>query len=190
MRGLFGVLSLPSSHACILDDCWCHIIFIASLYNILALTLIAIRVWIKTHNIQKALHVLYWENPTPVNAVMLQHGAYKYSIKYFTIFIRKNVVEIDSRWLFVISVGTFTVMFLETGTLKSLGVLLPELREEFTTYTWVIGLAIAVLSGFCAVTCKLLRGLTVNVDYTVTVICFFFFLFVCLLLFVKLGGFA
>ena len=65
-------------------------------------------------------------------------------------------MDTDSEWSFIISVGVFIVMFLETGTLKSLGVLLPELREEFTTHTWVIGLAIAILPGFGAVTCKLL----------------------------------
>ena len=63
-------------------------------------------------------------------------------------------MERDSEWSFIISGGAFIVMFLETGTLKSLGVLLPELREEFTTHTWVIGLAIAILPGFGAVSCK------------------------------------
>ena len=46
-------------------------------------------------------------------------------------------------------------MFLETGMIKSLGVLLPELREQFTAQTWVIGLAISLIPGFGVVTCEL-----------------------------------
>ena len=65
-------------------------------------------------------------------------------------------VEKDSEWSWIVSVGAFIAMFLEVGTVKSLGVLLPELREQFGTQTWAIGLAIAILPGFGAITCKLL----------------------------------
>ena len=64
-------------------------------------------------------------------------------------------MEKDTKWSWIISVCAFIAMFLETGTVKSLGVLLPELRQQFGTHTWVIGLAIAILPGFGAVSCKL-----------------------------------
>ena len=48
-----------------------------------------------------------------------------------------------------------SLMYLEIGTVKGLGVLLQALREEFTTHTWVIhvGITIAILPGFGAVSC-------------------------------------
>ena len=65
-------------------------------------------------------------------------------------------MEKDGDWAWIISVGVFVGMFLETGMVKSLGVLLPELREQFSAYTWVIGLAISLIPGFGVVTCELL----------------------------------
>ena len=63
-------------------------------------------------------------------------------------------MEKDSGWSWIIAAGTFVAMFLETGMIKSLGVLLPVMREQFTAQTWVIGLAISMSPGFGAVTCK------------------------------------
>ena len=64
-------------------------------------------------------------------------------------------MEKDGDWAWIISVGVFVGMFLETGMVKSLGVLLPDLREQFTAQTWVIGLAISLIPGFGVVTCEL-----------------------------------
>ena len=49
-------------------------------------------------------------------------------------------------WL-VLAVATF-IMFLEVGTVKSFSVLLPELKEQFDTYTWIVGSSIAIMTGF------------------------------------------
>ena len=60
----------------------------------------------------------------------------------------------DSGWSWAVLAGAFVAMVLETGMVKSLGVLLLELREQFSTDTWVIGLAISLAPGFGAATCK------------------------------------
>ena len=49
-------------------------------------------------------------------------------------------------WL-VLAVATF-IMFLEVGIFKSFSVLLPELKEQFDTYTWIVGSGIAIMTGF------------------------------------------
>ena len=46
---------------------------------------------------------------------------------------------------YLVLFGATLVFFLELGTLKSLSVLLPDLQEQFSTYTWIIGLAIALV---------------------------------------------
>ena len=56
-----------------------------------------------------------------------------------------------SSWL--IAFAAFIAMFLETGTVKALGVMLPTLRQQFSTLTWVIGLSISLTPGFGAITC-------------------------------------
>ena len=61
----------------------------------------------------------------------------------------------DSGWSWIICIGASFATFLETGMIKSLGVLLPELREQFTAQTWVIGLAISLIPGFTVITCEL-----------------------------------
>ena len=63
-------------------------------------------------------------------------------------------VRIDQDWAWIVMIGTFLAMFLETGIVKALGVLLPVLRQQFITDTWVIGLSIAMMPGFGALTCK------------------------------------
>ena len=42
---------------------------------------------------------------------------------------------------------------IDTGIVKSLGVLLPDIREQFSTYTWVIGLAISLSPGIGSIIC-------------------------------------
>ena len=48
----------------------------------------------------------------------------------------------------------FVILFLETGMVKALGVLLPVLRQQFTTQTWIIGCITSLVPGIGAVTCK------------------------------------
>ena len=49
-------------------------------------------------------------------------------------------------WL-VLGVVTFSV-FLEIGIIKGFSVLLPDLKEQLGTQTWVIGSSIAIITGF------------------------------------------
>ena len=46
------------------------------------------------------------------------------------------------------------VLTFDTGIMKSLGVLLPTLREQLVTKTWVIGLAISLLPGIGSFVCE------------------------------------
>ena len=54
----------------------------------------------------------------------------------------------------IICFGAFIALLLETGMVKSLGVLLPAMRDEFSTDTWVIGSVISLMPGYGIVTCK------------------------------------
>ena len=63
-------------------------------------------------------------------------------------------VEADKGWAWLVSLGSFVALFLETGMVKALGVLLPALREQFATKTWIIGLIISVVPGVGVVTCE------------------------------------
>ena len=60
----------------------------------------------------------------------------------------------DGGWAWIVCAGAFVALLLETGMVKALGLLLPALREEFSSSTWLIGLIIAFVPGFGAVTCK------------------------------------
>ena len=61
-------------------------------------------------------------------------------------------VEVDKGWAWLVCLGRFMAMFLETGMVKALGVLLPVLREQFATETWIIGVVISLVPGFGAIT--------------------------------------
>ena len=50
----------------------------------------------------------------------------------------------DCRSWIVLSVVTFS-LFLEVGLVKSFGVLLPEIKKQFSTLTWVIGSSISII---------------------------------------------
>ncbi|XP_072025018.1 monocarboxylate transporter 13-like [Amphiura filiformis] len=78
----------------------------------------------------------------------------------------------DGSWAWLVSFGIFVALFIETGLVKSLGVLLPDLREQFSTQTWIIGLAISSVPGFGAVTCILSSGLGKLFSHRVIVILF------------------
>ncbi len=62
----------------------------------------------------------------------------------------------DRGWAWIVTLATFITTALGSGTLKALGVMLPTLRQQFSTQTWVIGLSIALTPGFGAMTCKYL----------------------------------
>ena len=65
----------------------------------------------------------------------------------------------DSGRSWAVAVATFLLMFIETGVVKSLGVLLPDIREQFATKTWVIGFAISLVPGFGSMICEYDHGL-------------------------------
>ncbi len=86
---------------------------------------------------------------------------------------KTNSKETWASWLVVIAVSV--ILCLEQGMVKSLGVLLPDIIEQFSTYTWVIGWSISFLSGwgcllgevvlFCFLTNVVYIGLPVYLDY-------------------------
>ncbi|XP_072026266.1 monocarboxylate transporter 11-like [Amphiura filiformis] len=76
-----------------------------------------------------------------------------------------STIRKDAGWAWVVSFGIFVAYFLESGLVKSLGVLLPDLREHFSTETWVIGLAISSVPGFGAVACIISSGLGKLLSY-------------------------
>ena len=60
----------------------------------------------------------------------------------------------DSGRSWIVAVCTSFLLFLETGVVKSLGVLLHDIREQFASQTWIIGLAISLTPGFASIACK------------------------------------
>ena len=74
----------------------------------------------------------------------------------FLIFARIKMgdVKVDRGWAWLVCLGSFFAMFLETGIVKALGVLLPCLREQFSTHTWIIGMVIFIVPGIGVITCE------------------------------------
>ena len=64
------------------------------------------------------------------------------------------MATVDRGWAWLVCLGAFIIMLLETGMVKALGVLLPVLRQQFGTKTWVIGLIISLVPGIGVVICK------------------------------------
>ncbi|XP_072017003.1 monocarboxylate transporter 11-like [Amphiura filiformis] len=58
----------------------------------------------------------------------------------------KRSKDTAASWLVVASVTV--VYFIQQGLVKSLGVLLPDIKEQFSTYTWVVGWSISYVSGW------------------------------------------
>ncbi|XP_072035482.1 LOW QUALITY PROTEIN: monocarboxylate transporter 6-like [Amphiura filiformis] len=50
----------------------------------------------------------------------------------------------------VLGIVTFS-LFLEVGVIKSFSVLLPAIKEQFETYTWVVGSAVSIILGWGSV---------------------------------------
>ncbi|XP_072027312.1 monocarboxylate transporter 12-like [Amphiura filiformis] len=61
----------------------------------------------------------------------------------------------DTGWSWLVCCGSVVAMFLETGMVEGLGLLLPVLREQFSSQTWVIGLIVSLVPGIGAVACIL-----------------------------------
>ena len=68
--------------------------------------------------------------------------------------MKRSVTGKDGGWAWIVCAGAFVALLLETGMVKGLGLLLPALREEFSSFTWVIGLIISLVPGFGAIACK------------------------------------
>ena len=60
----------------------------------------------------------------------------------------------DGSRSFMVLFASSLINSIDTGIVKSLGVLLPDFREQFSTQTWVIGLAISLAPGIGSITCK------------------------------------
>ncbi|XP_072028551.1 monocarboxylate transporter 13-like [Amphiura filiformis] len=70
----------------------------------------------------------------------------------------------------IVLFGSSVLMFIETGIVKSLGVLLPDIREQFSTQTWVIGFVISLTPGFGAVVCLLSGAISKVLEPRLTII--------------------
>ena len=65
---------------------------------------------------------------------------------------QKQVVDGILAW--IVAVSIFSAALLVNGTIKSLGLLLIEIREEFSTDTWVIGLSVSLGQVLGGILCK------------------------------------
>ncbi|XP_072023377.1 monocarboxylate transporter 11-like [Amphiura filiformis] len=83
-----------------------------------------------------------------------------------------NVMAKDQGWAWIITLASFISMALTTGTVKSLGVMLPTLREQFSTQTWVIGLSISLTTAFGIVACPFAGALSKRLTPRHTVMIF------------------
>ena len=52
--------------------------------------------------------------------------------------------HVDDLWAWVVATFAFMYYILVFGTIKSLGVLLPHIQEEFSTETWIIGMIVSL----------------------------------------------
>ena len=66
-----------------------------------------------------------------------------WAITWRQIFCIIMTVDKDSSWSWVVSAGAFITLLLYNGVVKSLGVLLPVLSQQFSQKSWVIGLCIS-----------------------------------------------
>ncbi|XP_072039691.1 monocarboxylate transporter 13-like [Amphiura filiformis] len=88
------------------------------------------------------------------------------------VYAMANVMAKDRGWAWIITLTSFIATALLTGTVKSLGVMLPTLRQQFSTQTWVIGLSISLTTAFGVVTCPLAGALSKRLTPRHTVMIF------------------
>ena len=67
---------------------------------------------------------------------------------------QKHPPVVDGILAWIVAVGAFIVASLVFGTINSLGLLLTEIREEFSTDTWVIGLSVSLGQVLGGILCK------------------------------------
>ena len=53
----------------------------------------------------------------------------------------------DGKWSWLVLCMVSLTVFLEMGTIKGLSVLLPDMKEELSTHTWIVGSCIAIITG-------------------------------------------
>ena len=53
----------------------------------------------------------------------------------------------DGKWSWLVLCVVTSTVFLETGTIKGLSVLLPDMKEELSSETWIVGSCIAIITG-------------------------------------------
>ena len=90
---------------------------------------------------------------------------------YYIVSSAARMSSKDNTWSWWISLGAFIIYFLSAGMIKGLGVMLPVLREQFTTQTWVIGMIISLVTGFGSVACKFLISMSyyvMRIAYIIT----------------------
>ena len=61
--------------------------------------------------------------------------------------VTTNTHDVDSGQAWLILLAVYIILFLSEGLWKALSVLLPTLRDQFETHTWLIGIMIALLHG-------------------------------------------
>ena len=67
--------------------------------------------------------------------------------------MKAHDVDTGHAWLILFAVSTF--FFLSEGFRKSLSILLPTLKDQFETHTWLIGIMLALTHGIRDVLGKL-----------------------------------
>ena len=55
--------------------------------------------------------------------------------------------DVDSGQAWLILCATSTILSLSEGLRKAMSVLLPTLKDQFETHTWLIGIMIALMHG-------------------------------------------
>ena len=56
--------------------------------------------------------------------------------------------EKDTLWSWIVLALVTMIVFLEIGMTKCLSVLLPDLREQLSSRTWIIGSSISIVYGW------------------------------------------
>ena len=52
----------------------------------------------------------------------------------------------DGKWSWVVLCVVTLTVFLEMGTIKALSVLLPDMKEELSSHTWIVGSCISIIT--------------------------------------------
>ena len=78
---------------------------------------------------------------------IISHHCYYIAFKTGVIMTTRNTHNVDSGQAWLILLAISIVDFLSQGLKKALSVLLPTLRDQFKTHTWMIGTIIALTYG-------------------------------------------